>query len=97
MPAPLPSLSALESGDSGRLSAELLLARLKSDATVVLTLADAAALANARRAEGLLDPIIEEMARLGCRLLEAAGALAKSTRLEDNARFTRRASSGSVH
>jgi hypothetical protein len=36
-------------------------------------------LAGAQDADGLDDPIIEEMARLGCRLLEAAASLTRVT------------------
>jgi hypothetical protein len=79
MLAHVPSLEVLESDDNGRLVAELRLARLRSQVAIVRALADyVECLAQSGDADGLSSQIIEEMARLGCRLLEAAGALAES-------------------
>jgi hypothetical protein len=95
MPAHIPSLAALESSDDGPLVAELRLARLRSQAAVVRALADHVEhLSRAGDADGIGDQIIEEMARLGCRLLEAAGALAAGVPpIEDSGIFARAPSS----
>jgi hypothetical protein len=73
MLAPISSLSALESDNEDRLPAELRLARLRSQLAVIRTLADHIEhLARPQDADGLGHQIVEEMARLGCRLLEAS-------------------------
>jgi len=77
-----PALAALESDDKGRLVAEFRLARLRSQVAVIRALADAVeALARSGDAGGLSNQVTEEMARLGCRLLEAAGAMTESQAL----------------
>jgi hypothetical protein len=50
-------------------------------------------LSRAGDADEIGDQLIEEMARLGCRLLEAAGSLAGATHLEDSGTFARAPSS----
>jgi hypothetical protein len=77
----LPSLAALESNDDGPLAAELRLARLRSQAAVVRALADHVEhLSRAADADVLGAQLVEEVARLGCRLLEAAASLPGSSR-----------------
>jgi len=88
MPALVPSLDALESNDDGLLAAELRFARLRSQAAVVRTIAEhVEQLAHPRDAEGLGAQLVEEMGRLGCRLLEAAAALTESPRPPDSGIF----------
>jgi hypothetical protein len=81
MPAHIPSVAALESNEDGPLADELRLVHLRSQAAVIRTLADQVEhLSRAAEADGLGVQIVEEMARLGCRLLETAGALAEAPR-----------------
>jgi hypothetical protein len=80
-----PSLRALESDDNDQLAQELRLARLRAQVAVVRALADHVEyLARPGDTDGLSKQVIEEMARLGCRLLEAAGALVGSPCPEDS-------------
>ena len=75
MPVNIPSRAALESNHEGSRAAAFRLAGLRSQAAVVRALADQVEhLSRAADAEGVDHQIIEEMARLGCRLLEAAAA-----------------------
>jgi hypothetical protein len=75
MSAYLPSLSALESLDDDRLAAELRLARVRSQAAVVRALADHAEhLGLTADIEAVGEQLIEETARLRCRILELAGS-----------------------
>ena len=93
MPAHMPSLATLESNDDSQLSAELRLARLRSQVAVVRALADHIDhLARPADTQGLGEQVIEEMARLGCRLLEVAGSLARSPCHEESGVFARHAS-----
>jgi hypothetical protein len=79
MLAHISSLAALQSDDGGLLVAELRLARLRSQVAIVRALADHVEyLARPQDTKELGDQVIEEMARLGSRLLEAAAALAAS-------------------
>jgi hypothetical protein len=98
MVAYIPSLKALES-DDGQLVAELRLTRLRSQVAVVRALADHVDyLARPADAEGLGNQVVEEMARLGCRLLEAAGAFAASPRPSNGGAHERlREDSSQVH
>jgi hypothetical protein len=90
MLANIPSLAALESGDQDRVVAELRLARLRSQVAVVRALADHVEyLARSGDVDGLGHQVIEEMARLGCRLLEVAGTVTGSPRPEDSGIFAR--------
>jgi hypothetical protein len=91
MNAHLPSLAALESNDDVRLAAEVRLAQLRSQAAIVHALADQVEhLSRAGDAEGLGDQMIEEMARLGCLLLETADSMASAiTRRRDSGIFAR--------
>jgi hypothetical protein len=90
-PSLLLSVATLESSDDGQLTAELRLARLRAQAAVVRTLTDhIEQLTRPGNADGLSWQLIEEMARLGCRLLEAAAWMTKSPRSEDSGVFTRR-------
>ena len=86
----LPSLTTLDSNDEGRLAAELQLARLRTQVAVVRTLADQVEfLVRPRHVDGLGEQIVEEMARLGCQLFEAAAELTRSPAPEDSGVFNR--------
>jgi hypothetical protein len=88
----LPSLAALESTDDTQLTVELTLARLKTQVAAVRGIADhAERLARAADVESLGEQLVEEMARLGCRLIEAAGSLAEAPRPGESGTFPRRA------
>jgi hypothetical protein len=90
MHAPIPA-SALEGDYECRLAAELRLARLRSQLAVIRTLADHVEhLARPQDTDGLGQQIIEEMARLGCQLLEAAASLTQSRRSDESGVFARR-------
>jgi hypothetical protein len=81
MQAIIPSLTALESGNDDWLAAELELARLREQVAVVRTIADHADyLAQPGNVDGFSEQLIEEAARLGCRLLEAAAAMTTALR-----------------
>jgi hypothetical protein len=76
MPAHAPSLVALTSDDDTRLSAELRVARLRSQVAVIRTVADHIEhLARWSNVDGLREQAVEEMGRLGGRLIGAAAAL----------------------
>ena len=93
MLAHLPSLATLESNDDVRLAAEVRLAQLRSQAASVHALADQVEhLSRASDADGLSDQLVEELARLGWRLLETAEALVGATRRGDSGIFARAAS-----
>jgi hypothetical protein len=75
----IPSLAVLEPGDDDLVNAELWFARLREQVAVVRTLADhIEQLARPGNAGSLSDQLIEEMARLGCRLFEAAASMAQA-------------------
>jgi hypothetical protein len=87
----VPSLKALESDDDGRLTAELRLADLRSQAAIVRAIADHAEhLSREVEADGLARQLVEEMALLGSRLLDAAAALQDASHVEDSGVFARR-------
>jgi hypothetical protein len=95
MRAHIPSVETLESNDDDRLREDLQLARLRSQVAVVRTIADQVEhLAHARAAEGVRAQLAEEMARLGCHLLEAAASLADPTPSDDSGVFARPPSIG---
>jgi type II secretory pathway component PulM len=72
----LPSVTALESNDDDRIAAELRLARLRSQLAVVRTVADhVEQFSGAADADGLGQQLVEEIARLAARVLEAASGL----------------------
>jgi acetolactate synthase regulatory subunit len=84
----LPSLASLEENDDRRLSAELTIARLRAQVAVVRTLTDHVEhLADVAAVEGVQAQVVEEIARLGCRLLEVAASLAASDRPEASGVF----------
>jgi hypothetical protein len=90
-PSLLPSVATLESSDDGQLTAELRLARLLAQVAVVGALTDhIEQLARPGDADGVSGQLIEEMARLGCRLLEAAAWMTRSPQSEDSGIFPRR-------
>ena len=77
MPAHTPS-SPPHSPDAVRLEAEIQLGPLYSQVAVVRALADQVEfLARSAISGGLDEQLVEEMTRLGCRLLESAASLSK--------------------
>jgi hypothetical protein len=91
----LPSVSTLESDDEIQLTAELWLARLRTQLAVVRALADQIEVAaSPRHVNGFGEQLIEEMARLGCRLFEAAAELTRTPAPEDTGVFNRRPAMG---
>ena len=98
MPTQTPSVSALESSKDGPLAAAPRLVNLRSQAAVVRTLADQVEqLSRAADVDALGTQMVEEMARLGCSLLDAAAALAGASRVEDSGVFKRVAMPETVH
>jgi hypothetical protein len=100
MLAHVPPLDALESNDDNRHAADARRARLRSQVAVIRTLADRAEhVVRPRESDGLSDQLIEEMARLGCQLLEAAAWLTESPRLQTagSSRDAPRPAQGSEH
>jgi hypothetical protein len=92
MPTQTPAVAALESSQDGPLAAEARRVNLRSQVAVVRTLADQVEqLSRAADVDGLGAQMVEEMARLGCRLLDAAAALAGVSRVEDSGVFNRAA------
>jgi hypothetical protein len=90
MPVNFPSLLMPRSGDDTQAFAKHL-GRLRSHAAIVRTLADEVeCISRAGDAEGLGEQLVEEMARLGCRLLETAATLTESLPPEDSGVFGRR-------
>jgi hypothetical protein len=90
MPSHIPSLRALESNDDGRLAAELRLVDLRSQAAIIRALADHAEyLSREVEADGLARQLIEEMARLGSRLVDAAAAFRDAPHVEESGVFER--------
>jgi hypothetical protein len=86
----IPSLRALESNDDGQLVAELRLVDVRSQAAIVRALADhAECLSREVEADGLARQLIEEMARLGSRLLDAAAAFRDAPHVEESGVFAR--------
>lgn len=82
--AHVPCLDVPESNDNGLLAAELVLGLLRSQVAVVQSIADRIEqIARPRHAARLRTQLAEEMARLGCHLLEAAEALIEPSRSED--------------
>jgi hypothetical protein len=89
MPAQVLSVAALESSHDGPLAAEPRLVSLRSQVAVVRALADQVEqFSRAANVDGLAAQIVEEMARLGRRLLDAAAALARASAVEDSGVFT---------
>jgi hypothetical protein len=85
---PLPA--AREAKHDGVSAAERGLARVRSQLAVVRALADCAeVLAQKGETDPLGEQVISEMAALGCRLFEAAAALAEPTGSEDSGVFAR--------
>jgi hypothetical protein len=92
MPGHIPSLSSLEADDDRPLVAELRLARVRSQVALLRTLVDRAEyLALPGKTHGLDEQLVEEMARLGCRLLEAAALLAERPGADESGTFALRA------
>jgi hypothetical protein len=88
MPAHIPSPTAVESGDEGQLPSDLQLVRVRSQVAIIRTLADRAErLARPIEADELDEHLVEEMAALGCRLLEAAASLTALRRCGESGIF----------
>jgi hypothetical protein len=84
------SFAALESNDNHPPTLELRLARLRAQVAVVRTLADhVEQFARPENAEGLSEQLIEEAARLGCRLFEAAVSMTRAPGPEESGVFAR--------
>ena len=89
-PPTFPRLATLESNDDAQLTAELGLSRLRAQVAVVRTLADQIEhFARPRDADGLGKQLGEELARLGCRLLDVGGSLMRLPRPADSGVFAR--------
>jgi len=73
----LPSIQALVATDDGLLREELFYLAVREQAAILRTLADQIECL-ARSGAGGGGQIIEELARLGCRALEAAASMSKS-------------------
>jgi hypothetical protein len=87
----IPSLAALESSDDSQLAADLQIVRVRSQVGVIRTLVNRAdELTQPRDAGELSEQIIEEMTRLGCRLLEVAASLTESPHPGESGIFLRR-------
>jgi len=90
MPAQTLSVAAPEFSQDGPLAAEPRLVNVRSQVAVVRALADQIEqLSRAADVDALGDQMVEEMARLGCRLLDAAAALADASPGEDSGVFKR--------
>jgi hypothetical protein len=91
MLAHVPSPSGPQSEDDSQLATDPRLAHVRSQVAVVRAVADQIEhLSRREDGDGLDAQLIEEMTRLGCRLLEAAAFLAES-RSDDSGVFARRA------
>jgi len=90
MPAHILSVAAPESSQDGPLAAEPRLVNLRSQVAVVRALADQVErVSRAADVDGLRTQIVEEMGRLGCRLLDVAEVLAEASPVEGSGIFTR--------
>jgi hypothetical protein len=86
----LPSLASLEENDDRRLSAELILARLKAHLAAIRTLADQIEPpAQVAEVAELLEHVVEDVARLGFRLFEVASSRRVSFPPESSGVFLR--------
>jgi hypothetical protein len=84
----IPSLAGPYDGGSPAL--ERRCQRIRSQVAVIRALADhAEGLSRTVDADAVADQLVEEMARLGCRLLEAAASLATPAPPEDSGVFAR--------
>jgi len=83
-------LSRQPERDDSLLTAELRLARLRAQVAIVRTLADHIEhFVRQADAGELSSQLIEEMARLGCRLFELAAPMTRSPRAEESGVFVR--------
>lgn len=90
MPAAPASSQALHGRDDAALKATLRLARLRRQAAVVRALADEVErVSSSGDANELDNQFIEEVARLGCRLVEAVGPLVEAARVDESGVFAR--------
>jgi len=91
MLAPILSFTARESNDNRRPTLALQLARLRAQVAVVRTLADHIEhFARPDNTHGVSEQLIEEMARLGCGLLEAAASMTRALAPKESGVFARR-------
>jgi hypothetical protein len=75
----LPSLRALQASDDERLREELCLLAVREQVAVVRTFADELERLTSRgRIRGLYEQLVEELARLGCRILETAATASRT-------------------
>ncbi len=76
----LPSVQALDAPDDALLREELRCLAARQQAAVVRALADQLALVSPGQASGnLREQLAEQLARLGCRILEAAATISERT------------------
>jgi hypothetical protein len=86
----LPSVATLEANDDPRLASELRVVHLRTQAAIVRTLADhVERFARVEDMDGLGDQLAEEIARLGCRLLDAAASMTMVSAEEASGVFLR--------
>jgi hypothetical protein len=86
----LPSVATLEADDDRKLTAELDLARLRAQAAVVRTLSDhVERFARPEDVDGLSKQLLDEVARMGHRLSDAADAMMRSPRPWESGVFLR--------
>ncbi|HEY3820148.1 MAG TPA: hypothetical protein VGL81_23450 [Polyangiaceae bacterium] len=78
LPEHLPSLRALSAGDDRILADELRILAARQQLAIVRTISDEMewCLAHRVATNGLREQLVEELARLGCRSVEAAAVLA---------------------
>lgn len=77
-------------GAYDQFGAELRLARLRAQVAIVRAIADHIDhFARPGEADALSSQLVEEMARLGCRLLEAAASVTRAPASEDSGVFAR--------
>jgi hypothetical protein len=81
-------LASLDTHTDIRNAVDHRLVRLRSQVAIIRTLADDVD-AGTVDAGAMADQVIEEMARLGCRLLEMAATLATAAAPEDSGAFAR--------
>ena len=88
-PRSVPPFSVLESHEVVAVQARLV--RVRSQVAIIRTLADhIETLSRVADADAVAEQVIEELARLGCRLLETAAALAGPPAPTDSGVFERR-------
>lgn len=76
----LPSLRALQTSDDERLREDLTLLAVREQVAIVRAFTDELErLTSRKRMRGLCEQFVEELARLGCRILETAAEVSRTT------------------